>query len=148
MKLALIYPLIVACGIMQAWGPPMNGALQKSLGNPWLASVVSFLPVVAFLLVLMLCMPRPLPTADGLASMPWWAPLGGLAGSFAVVAGLIFVGKIGAGPYAALTIGANLLMSIVVDGFALFGMQHHAITLARVAGAVLMMGGMALITAF
>ncbi len=48
----------------------MNGTLRKSLENPWLASVLSFLPIVAFLLVLFLCLPSPLPTAKGLSEMP------------------------------------------------------------------------------
>ena len=38
--------------------------------------------------------------------MPWWAPLGGLVGALAVVAGLLFVDKIGAGAFAGLTITA------------------------------------------
>jgi uncharacterized membrane protein YdcZ (DUF606 family) len=65
----------------------MNAALRDALGNPWLASLVSFLPIVAFLGVLWLCLPRPLPTIEGIGSMPWWAPLGGLIGDGTVVAG-------------------------------------------------------------
>ncbi len=45
---AWLYPIILLAGVLQAWGPPMNGALRKSLSNPWLASTVSFLPIVAF----------------------------------------------------------------------------------------------------
>ncbi len=42
----------------------MNGALQKSLVNPWLASLVSFMPIIALLLCLFLCVPKPLPTLE------------------------------------------------------------------------------------
>jgi acyl-CoA synthetase (AMP-forming)/AMP-acid ligase II len=86
-----LYLIIAVAGALQAWGPPMNGALRNSLTNPWLAS--SFLPAAAFLGCLWLCQPRPLTTADGLTMMPWWAPLGGLVGAFAVVAGLLFVDR-------------------------------------------------------
>lgn len=65
-----LYPLILAAGALQAWGPPMNSALKKALQNPWLSSLVSFLPIVAFLVVLVLCVPRPLPTAQALGQMP------------------------------------------------------------------------------
>jgi transporter family-2 protein len=143
-----LYPIILIAGALQAWGPPMNGALRKALNNPWLASTVSFLPVVAFLAVLFLCVPKPLPTADGLTSMPWWAPLGGLVGSLAVITGLLFVDKIGAGPFAGLTITANILMSLLVDQFGLFGIQQHGLNLGRIVGGVLMVGGIALIAAF
>jgi len=41
----------------------MNGALRKALENPWLANIISFLPIIAFLMVLFFFLPRPLPTA-------------------------------------------------------------------------------------
>ncbi len=31
---AWLYPLILIAEALQAWGPPMNGALRKSLENP------------------------------------------------------------------------------------------------------------------
>ena len=70
-----LYPLILIAGALQAWGPPMNGALRNALTNPWLASLVSFLPIVAFLVVVLACVPRPLPTIEGVSAMPWWARL-------------------------------------------------------------------------
>jgi transporter family-2 protein len=60
---AWLYPLIVIAGVLQAWGPPMNNALKTALVNPWLGSLVSFLPIVAFLGVLALCLPRPFQTS-------------------------------------------------------------------------------------
>lgn len=94
MNLAVVYPLILAAGALQARGPPMNGALRGALTNPWLASLVSFLPIIGLPGVLCLCLPRPLPTEAGVAGMPWWAPLGGVIGAFAVVAGLLMVAGI------------------------------------------------------
>ncbi|ACB96566.1 DMT family transporter [Beijerinckia indica] len=108
MDSAWLYPLILAAGALQAWGPPMNGALRIALTNPWLASLVSFLQIVALLIVVFVCMPRPLPTIEGLTVMHWWSPHGGLIGAFAVVAGLLFVDRVGAGAFADLTITANI----------------------------------------
>src|ERR1700761_4264078 len=142
---AWLYPLILAAGALQAWGPPMNGALRGALTNPWLASLVSFLPVIGFLFVLWVCLPTPLPSAAGVAAMPWWAPLGGLIGAFAVIAGLLFVNKVGAGAFAGLTITANILMSLVIDKFGWFGMDVHPLTGWRMLGAALMVGGITLI---
>lgn len=145
---AWLYPIILVCGALQAWGPPMNGALRQALSNPWLSSFVSFLSIVALLGVMFFCLPRPLPTEDGVNGMPWWAPLGGLAGAFAVICGLIFVDKVGAAVFGGLTITANILMSLVTDQFGMFGMEVHALNLWRIIGGGLMVAGIALIAIF
>jgi bacterial/archaeal transporter family-2 protein len=122
--------------------------LRNALTNPWLASIVSFIPVIALLAVLWLCQPRPMPTIEGISSMPWWAPLGGVVGAFAVIAGLLFVDKVGAGALAGLTITANILMSLVIDHFGLFGVHQHSLSPGRAIGATLMVGGITLISKF
>ena len=146
MNVLWLYPLIMAAGALQAWGPPMNGALRTSLSNPWLASLASFLPVVACLMIVLVCVPRPSPTAAGVSSTPWWAPLGGLIGAFAVVAGLLFVDKVGAGAFAGLTITANILMSLAIDHFGWFNLPAHHMNAGRTLGAALIVGGIALIS--
>jgi transporter family-2 protein len=143
-----LFPIIIIAGALQAWGPPMNGALNKALTNPWIASLVSFLPIVCFLFCLVLCLPRPLPTVEGVTSMPWWAPLGGLVGAFAVVAGLLFVNKVGAGTFAGITITANILMSLIIDKYGWFGMETHPLSIGRIAGGILMVVGITLISKF
>jgi transporter family-2 protein len=80
--------------------------------------------------------------------MPWWAPLGGLIGAFAVVAGLMFVSQVGAGAFAGLTITANFLMSLLIDRYGWFGMSVHELSAGRLTGAALMVGGIVLICRF
>jgi bacterial/archaeal transporter family-2 protein len=143
-----LYPIIIVGGLLQAWGPPMNGALRHALTNPWLASLISFLPIVALLACILLCQPRPLPSIAGIAAMPWWAPLGGVVGAVAVIAGLLFVDRVGAGVYAGLTIAANILMSLAIDQFGWFGLPVHSFSPGRIAGAALMVGGIVLISKF
>lgn len=141
-----IFPLIAAGGVLQAMGGPMNNALRVSLVNPWLATLVSFGLIVPIFLVIAAVFIRPLPTVAGIAGMPWWAPLGGIIGAVAVVAGLLFIGTVGAGTYAALTVTANLITSILIDHFGWLGVPPHPITLARAIGAVVLVIGVILIT--
>ncbi len=141
----LLYPFILVAGALQAAGVVMNGQLNKSLVNPWLAAVVSFLPIVFVFLTMLAFRPLPMPSKKDIREMPWWAPLGGIAGAVAVFGGLLFVGKVGAGPFNGLVITANLLTSLAIDHVGWFHMPTHRINKARVGGAVLMVVGIAMI---
>ena len=140
-----VYPIILIAGVLQALGPPINAQLRIALINPWFATTVSFALTFAVFACVSAMLPWPLPTAQSLSKMPWWAPTGGTVGAFAVVAGLLFVDKVGAGPYAGLTISANLLMSIAVDELGLLNMPAHTLSPLRILGAALMIGGVMLI---
>ena len=120
---ALLTPFILLAGALQALGNAMNAQLRGRMVNPWLAATVSFLPIVFVFVTLFLVMPTPLPTLDGLGRMPWYAPLGGLAGAVAVFGGLAFIDKVGAGPFNGLTLTANIVTSLAMDALGLFGLQ-------------------------
>jgi transporter family-2 protein len=142
-----LYPIILAAGALQAWGPPMNGALRVALTNPWLASLISFLPVVALLLCLLLCAPRPLPTSPpgspgchgGRRSAGSSAPSPSWRGSCSST-------RSARAPSPGLTITANILMSLLIDKFGMCGMPQHPLSATRIVGALLMVGGIALIS--
>ena len=148
MSASWLYPFILLAGVLQAAGNSMNGQLNKSMSNPWLAATISFALVVFVFAALLAVMPRPLPSAASLAAMPWWAPLGGITGAVAVFAGLMLVQKVGAGPFNGLTITANLLFSLAIDHFGLLDMPVHGLNVWRALGAVLMIGGVTLIALF
>ncbi|MCQ8278530.1 DMT family transporter [Acetobacteraceae bacterium KSS8] len=148
MNAAWAFPFIFIAGMLQAVGAVMNGVLNKSLVNPYLATAISFLLVLFVAIALFACMPRPLPTVADAANMPWWAPLGGIVGAVAVFAGLILIQKLGAGPVNGVTITANLLCSLVIDHFGLFHMTQHSFNGWRALGAVLMIAGVTLIARF
>jgi transporter family-2 protein len=126
----------------------MNGQLGKSLVNPWLASAVSFSLITFFFVAAFLIIPAPLPTMKDLASMPWWAVVGGLVGAVQVYAGLTFVNKVGAGPFMGFTVTAALLASLAIDHFGFFRMDHHPLKIWRALGGLLLVGGVTLIAKF
>lgn len=123
MTAALLYPFIIVAGVLQALGNSMNAQLRGRLVNPFLAASVSFLPIVFVFATLFLVMPTPLPSLESLGAMPWYAPLGGVAGAVAVFGGLALVDKVGAGPFNGLTLTANILTSLALDALGLFGLQ-------------------------
>ena len=148
MNAAWDFPFIFVAGMLQAAGAAMGGELNKSLGNPWLATSASFMLVLFVTATLFACMPRPLPSVADLAAMPWWAPLGGIVGAVAVFAGFTSIQKLGAGPVNGVTITANILASLAIDHFGLLRMEQHSMNPMRFLGAALMVGGVTLISKF
>jgi bacterial/archaeal transporter family-2 protein len=142
---ALLYPFILAAGALQALGNAMNARLRGGLVNPWLAASVSFAPIVFVFATLFLVRPVPLPTAETLAAMPWWAPLGGLAGAVAVFGGLALIDKVGAGPFNGLLITGNILTSLALDALGLFGLSGSGFKPMPWLGGLLMVAGIVLI---
>lgn len=148
MNAGWIIPFIIIGGALQSCGAAMNGQLNKSIGNPWLASTISFTLITFFFAAAFLIMPHPLPTTKGLAEMPWWAVVGGLVGAVQVYAGLTQVNKIGAGPFMGFTVTAALIMSLVIDHYGWFRMDPHPMNVWRGLGGLLLVAGVTLIAKF
>ena len=148
MKAGWIIPFIILGGALQSCGAAMNGQLNKHLLNPWLASAVSFALITFFFVGAFLIMPHPLPTTQDLASLPWWAVIGGLVGAVQVYAGLTQVNRIGTGPFMGFTVTAALIASLAIDHFGWFRMEHHPLNIWRALGGVLLVGGVTLIAKF
>ena len=143
-----LYLFILGAGVLQAAGAVMNAQLRCYLVNAWLASFVSFVLIAFFFASMFAILPRPLPTVQDLSDMPWWTPLGGLAGAFAVFAGLTLIDKVGAGTVNGLIITANILASIAIDHFGLLNTPVHTASIWRILGGALMATGITLVTKF
>ncbi len=149
MKTGWIYPFIILGGVLQTCGAAMNAQLFNSLENRWLASAVSFAVITAFFICLFAMFPSPLPSVINLASMPWWAAIGGLVGAVQVYLRFpTLVHKVGAGPFVSFTVTAALIMSLLLDHFGWFHMPVHTINPGRIFGALLMVAGISLISKF
>ena len=145
MNATLLYPLIIVAGALQSLGNAMNAQLRGRLVNPWLAATVSFLPIVFAFATLFLAMELPLPTLGSLHGLPWYAPFGGVAVAVAVFGGLAFVDKIGAGPFNGLVITGNILTSLALDAFGLFGLPASGFKPLPWTGGLLMVAGVVFI---
>ncbi len=141
-------PFIILAGALQALGAVMSAQLRISLSNPWLSLAVLFALNFFFFTALFAMSPRPLPTIEGVAAMPWWAPLAGLTGAVAVFSGLALIDKLGAGMVNGLIITANLATSLAIDHFGLLNAPQHGANVWRVLGGALMAVGVSLICLF
>jgi len=124
-----------------------NSAARGYLGGDALmATLVSFLIGSAALLLYVLLARTPWPSRSGLLAAPWWIWTGGLLGAFYVASSVLAGPRLGAALFLSLAVLGQLSSSIMVDHFGWLGFEPHPATLARVAGAVLMVAGVVLIS--
>ncbi|HEU4736453.1 MAG TPA: DMT family transporter [Solirubrobacterales bacterium] len=136
--------LLTACaGGLIALQAPITAGLGRATGSlP--AALISFLVGTIALAAIVVLSGK----AGGLGStfdVSWYYLLGGLLGAIYVANALIAVSAIGAGGVAAATITGQLIFSVAIDRFGLFGLDQVALSPERVLGVVLLLAGTVLI---
>ena len=124
----------------------MNSTLRSLLGSPIVAALISFLVGSLALAVYAGLAGTPLPLRAQLAAVPAWAWLGGVLGAFYVASSVIVGPRLGAATLLALVVLGQLGTSLLVDHYGWLGFPQHPLNLVRVLGAVLLFGGVLLIT--
>ena len=123
----------------------MNSTLRRGLGNPGMATLISFLVGTVGLMLFLLLTRASFPTRAALASVPSWAWLGGLLGAFYVATTVIAGPRLGSATLLALVVLGQLLASLVIDHYGWIGFPQHSISTLRIAGAILLFSGVLLI---
>ena len=101
--------------------------------------------VMALLVLLLAAFRVDWPTREQFSAVPWWAWLGGTLGA-AYVATATFTGpRLGALLLLALTVGGQMIASIVVDHYGLLGFGREPVDATRLVGVALLLGGIFLI---
>lgn len=138
----VIYMLAaVVCGALLSTQPALNAMLGRAIGSPYGAVLVSIL--VAFLgsLAMATAFGRGDLSRSSLASVPWWAFLGGLIGTVFVLGGILVAPVIGALAFFICLIAGQLLGATLADHLGAFGLEVRPITLQRLAGLALVLAG-------
>jgi transporter family-2 protein len=134
----------VGAGCLVGMQAPINSRLGKVLGSVQ-AATFSFL-VGTVLLVLVASFVRGgLGTLGHVGRAPWWALVGGLLGAVYVTVALVAVRTLGASGLTAVVIIGQLVISVVIDRFGLFGIAKQQIGAPRVIGLVLLAAGAVLV---
>ena len=138
----------VLAGALNAVQAGTNSTLGKQVGQFGAGLVTFSVSIVVFVLVGALSGRLGWPGGARIAGVPWWAWTGGLLGSVIVLAQLFVAQSLGSAVFMGITVTAAVVTSLTLDHFALAGFEQHAINTGRVAGAVLMSAGVALIARF
>lgn len=130
---------------------PLQGAFNAKLGaaaaSPIHASLVSFIvgttAIAAYAIVT-----RQSVSWSGMAGAPWYAWLGGFCGAFALTAIILIFPRLGPGLGFGLIIAGQLTASVALEHFNILVAEPHPISVLRLAGVGLVIGGVAMIRAF
>ena len=145
----ILWGLALLAGALNTVQSGTNATLNKVLGQPVLAALAVYAGGVAGAL---LASPFLGLSWHGLggraAQVPWWGWIGGLLGAVYVLVTLTSAQKLGAGPYTALTLTAAVVTSVLLDHFGLVGFEVRSLSLLRVLGCALMVGGVVLIARY
>ncbi len=125
----------------------VNSQLRAAIGHPVIAAIASFLIGTMGLLLVAVAVRPPLPGLNQLARVPWWQWTGGLLGALYIVAAIVLAPRLGAAALLASIVAGQMLTSLVLDHFGLFGFPVQPVSPMRVAAVVLIIAGVLLLQA-
>ena len=145
--------IALAAGAANPFQAGANAELNKHLGQPALAGLWVYASGLAGLLVIAVA-GRQLGSANlaragaAVAHVPWWAWMGGLVSIGSTMAGLLLAQRLGSAMFTGLSITASLVASVLLDQFGWIGFRQHPASPARLAGCVLLVAGVWLVSRF
>ena len=122
----------------------LNGEMGKVLGHPLRGTLVNFV-VGWIILLLILVATVGFPSRADLLRAPWYLYLAGINGVLFVTTLLALIPLIGALKVLAAVVVGQLVVSVIIDHFGLLFVPVHSLSTGRIAGLVLLIGGMILI---
>ena len=145
----LLVGLAALAGLTNPIQSAANAGLNKALGQVVLSALVIYGVALLALLVLS---PFLGVSSRGLgqriASVPWWAWLGGLCNLTFVLAGALATKKIGSASFTILSLVCAVLVSLLLDQLGVLGLEHRPATLLRLLGGGLAVAGVVLVSLF
>lgn len=144
-KMALPMTLAAASGICLVIQQGLNNNLRSALNSAVWSGFTSYVVGVLCMLILAIALREPLPSMAAISRLPPWAFAGGIFGAIFIGLGIVLVPKIGTATFFVLLVAGQMLGALIFDHFGLMGVPVHPISMIRLAGAALLVGGVILI---
>ncbi|MDF3928392.1 DMT family transporter [Pseudomonas putida] len=145
--LLLVLPVAMAllAGAVLPFQAAGNAAVGRALGH-WLwgaftSLTVSILVVIAALLIIRV----PAPDMGKALQGPWWLWIGGVLGALYVAGAAALTPKLGAAGFLVLVVAGQIITAVLADHYGVMGLGGKPLSLARVAGVVLILCGVLLV---
>ena len=141
----LLLPLSVLIGISLASQAGVNSQLRLALSNPIQAAFISFLVGTIILGIIAFFQGDAWFKSGALASIPWWAWIGGLLGAFNITMSIFLAPKLGAVVLAISVVCGQMIASLALDHNGWLGFPKIEISANRIIGAIFVVVGLFLV---
>lgn len=133
-------------GLLGGIGMPMqtsvNARLGRKMGSPFTAAFINFLVGTAALLILTVIVEKGLHIPFGeIANNPPWILFGGAFAVVFITANILLIPRIGSVQTAILPALGQIIMGTLVDSYGWFGQDIRSLSVLRVIGVALVLGG-------
>lgn len=142
----IFYIGAILVGVALGFQSPMNSALGK-LTNPKNSAVLNNLLGLA-ILVLISFSDGSIKQFGSLFKAPIHLLLGGALGATIVYLSIVVIPAIGAATFASIIVTVQMVITILIDHYGLFGLPKTPVNWYRIAGVILMLIGIRLIKRF
>ena len=145
--LAIFFSLLaIVAGIIFPFQAAINAQLGRAIGGPIAATTVSFVVGLIVLLAANALAFRQTPVFSDIVRQPIYLIVsGGAIGAAYVSANVLLAPRIGAGALLCFVIAGQLLGALAIDRLGLFGLAMRELSLGRIAGALLVLIGAAMV---
>jgi bacterial/archaeal transporter family-2 protein len=138
----LISALLIGC--LLAVQASVNLQLNKAVGTPYGASTLQLWFAVV-LLAALAAAAGAFGALAGIADVPAWYLLGGLASPLYITSAILLFPRLGALAAGGLLVTGQMLASVGLDVFGLFGLPRQPVTVGMAVGAVAVLAGITLV---
>lgn len=134
-----------AIGLLVPLQSIINAKLSRAVGGPTQGSLISFGGGFIIFLIIGIFNYKTLPSLSKLMSLPTYLYAGGFIGAIFVISAIMILPKLGSTGWTALIVTGQLIASLIMDHFGLFGLEQKSITIARIIGGLMLIAGSGLI---
>ncbi|WP_410953515.1 DMT family transporter [Pseudomonas sp. S1(2024)] len=143
--LVLPFALALLAGAVLPFQAAGNAAVGRALGH-WLWGAFTSLTVSSLVVIFALLILRvPAPHMSKALQGPWWLWVGGVLGALYVAGAAALTPRLGAAGFLVLVVAGQIITAVVADHFGVMGLGGKPLSLARLAGVVLILCGVLLV---
>lgn len=146
-----VYILLVVAliaGVVLPVQTAANNKMALAVGSPILGALVSFIVGTLSILTYAIVSGESLSALTDSKNAPTIAWIGGILGAFFVASTIILLPRLGVAVTVSLIIAGQLIAAVVMDHYGLLGVPVKEISLLRIAGILLIVGGVVLVRKF